>query len=289
MKCPKDAHNPSIRDSRTKPSGSFPPPWFLTPAEPSSLYAIRSESLNTDSSVSDSLNTDSRVILWTLKVILWTLTREWFSEHWKWFSEHWLASDSLNTDSRVILWTLKVILWTLKVILWTLIHQWVILWTLKVILWTLIHQRVILWTMKLILFIQSYFVSDFSFCFKDAFFGLFNYSKENTGKYYVINLCFLLAKFHIHKQKFTGSKPLFSLFKVELDSMLKLSKILLTWKLWKLYLYTHPLGLFKCNFITLLLFIFCLTLASLSVYSWILFIYYFIIIIFFIFVYNCNC
>ncbi len=68
-----------------------------------------------------------------------------------------------------------------------------------------------------LVFIQSYFVSDFSFCFKDAFFGLFNYSKENTGKYYVINLCFLLAKFHIHKQKFTGSKPLFSLFKVDLD------------------------------------------------------------------------
>ncbi len=45
----------------------------------------------------------------------------------------------------------------------------------------------------------------------------FNYSKENTGKYYVINLCFLLAKFHIHKQKFTGSKPLFSLFKIDLD------------------------------------------------------------------------
>ncbi len=41
--------------------------------------------------------------------------------------------------------------------------------------------------------------------------------KKIQEKYYVINLCFLLAKFHIHKQKFTGSKPLFSLFKVDLD------------------------------------------------------------------------
>ncbi len=75
-----------------------------------------------------------------------------------------------------------------------------------------------------LMFIQSYFVSDFSFCFKDAFFGLFNHSKENTGKYYVINLCFLLAKFHIHKQKFTGSKPLFSLLKVDLDKYVETIK-----------------------------------------------------------------
>ncbi len=116
-----------------------------------------------------------------------------------------------------------------------------------------------------LVFIQSYFVSDFSFCFKDAFFGLFNYSKENTGKYYVINLCFLLAKFHIHKQKFTGSKPLFSLFKVDLDKYVEtipnsesyencISVLILCVCL-------------KCNVITLLLFIFLLTLASLSVYS----------------------
>jgi len=29
-----------------------------------------------------------------------------------------------------------------------------------------------------LMFIQSYFISDFSFCFKDVFFGLFYYSKE---------------------------------------------------------------------------------------------------------------
>ncbi len=32
-----------------------------------------------------------------------------------------------------------------------------------------------------------------------VFFGLFDYSKENIAKYNFINLCFLLAKFHIHK------------------------------------------------------------------------------------------
>ncbi len=63
--------------------------------------------------------------------------------------------------------------------------------------------------------IRSHFVTDFSFCFKDVFFGSFNYSEENIRKYN-FNLCFLLAKFHIHKQK-SVSKSLFSLFKVDLD------------------------------------------------------------------------
>ncbi len=31
------------------------------------------------------------------------------------------------------------------------------------------------------------------------------------GKYYIINLCLFLAKFYIHKHKFTGSKPLFTI------------------------------------------------------------------------------
>ncbi len=67
--------------------------------------------------------------------------------------------------------------------------------------------------------IRSHFVTDFSFCFKDVFFGSFNYSEENIRKYN-FNLCFLLAKFHIHKQK-SVSKSLFSLFKVDLDKYME--------------------------------------------------------------------
>ncbi len=36
------------------------------------------------------------------------------------------------------------------------------------------------------MFIQSHF--DFSFSFKDVFFGFFEYPKENIGKYKLINL-----------------------------------------------------------------------------------------------------
>ncbi len=120
-----------------------------------------------------------------------------------------------------------------------------------------------------LVFIQSYFVSDFSFCFKDAFFGLFDYSKENTGKYYVINLCFLLAKFHIHKQKFTGSKPLLSLFKIYLDNVetIQNSANLKAMKTISVFILCVFL---RCHFITLFFGIF----FNFN---------------FFVFVYNCNC
>lgn len=73
----------------------------------------------------------------------------------------------------------------------------------------------------LLIFIQSYIMGDFSFSFKVIFFGLFDDLKENMEKVYVVNLCILLAKFHIHKQKFSGSKPFFDLFKIDLDQYLE--------------------------------------------------------------------
>ncbi len=60
------------------------------------------------------------------------------------------------------------------------------------------------------MFIRSHFVSDFSFCYKDALFGLFDYSKEKIGKCNFF-ICFLLAKFHIHEQKHLYIHPMFPL------------------------------------------------------------------------------
>ncbi len=56
--------------------------------------------------------------------------------------------------------------------------------------WTAVHLKK---TCTYLVFIQSYFTSDFSFCFKDAFFGLFDYSEENTGKYYIINVQYVFC------------------------------------------------------------------------------------------------
>lgn len=42
-------------------------------------------------------------------------------------------------------------------------------------------------------FIQSHFITDFSFCFKDVFFGVMEPKTEREGKHFIINLLFLLA------------------------------------------------------------------------------------------------
>ncbi len=54
--------------------------------------------------------------------------------------------------------------------------------------------------MSPLMFIPSHFISDFSFCVKDVFFGLFDDSKENIGKYNLnsqksaLNLSFLFLR-----------------------------------------------------------------------------------------------
>jgi len=53
-------------------------------------------------------------------------------------------------------------------------------------------------------FIQTFFVTDFSFCFEDVFFGVVDLKTNKEGKYFIINLLFLLAKYHIHKCQFKG-------------------------------------------------------------------------------------
>ncbi len=53
--------------------------------------------------------------------------------------------------------------------------------------WQYTHTKK-LWS-DFLMFIQSHFVRDFSFCFKDVFFGLFDNSKENIGKYNFIKTC----------------------------------------------------------------------------------------------------
>lgn len=85
-------------------------------------------------------------------------------------------------------------------------------------------------------FIHTYLIADFSFCFKDVFFGVLDCKMEKEGKYFIINLLFLLAKYHIHKCKFSGSKPFFPGFKNELceymDSIKYSKKTLKLGELW---------------------------------------------------------
>ncbi len=52
----------------------------------------------------------------------------------------------------------------------------------------------------------------FSFLFKDVLFGFFNIQKYQINEYFIINLLLLLAKFHIHRSKFTHQIHLFIVF-----------------------------------------------------------------------------
>lgn len=60
-----------------------------------------------------------------------------------------------------------------------------------------------------------------SFCFKDVFFGIFDYNQEYESKYFIVNLLFLLAKFHIHKCKFSGGKPYFPAFLIDVNNYIE--------------------------------------------------------------------
>lgn len=88
-------------------------------------------------------------------------------------------------------------------------------------------------------FIHTFFIMDFSFCFKDVFFGVVNLKTDKEGKYFIINLLFLLAKYHIHKCKFRGSKPFFPVFESEVNEYLE--DIQRTVKRWRLCGYIQNL------------------------------------------------
>ncbi|KAG5274983.1 hypothetical protein AALO_G00142290 [Alosa alosa] len=59
-------------------------------------------------------------------------------------------------------------------------------------------------------FISQHILSDFSFSslsLKDVLFGFSSYPTSKSNQFYIINLLLILAKAHIHKMKFSSSKP----------------------------------------------------------------------------------
>lgn len=57
---------------------------------------------------------------------------------------------------------------------------------------------------------------------KDVFYGIFYYEKDCGDKYFIINMLFLFAKYHIHKWKFSDGKPYFQEFFNDLDNYMDL-------------------------------------------------------------------
>ncbi len=63
------------------------------------------------------------------------------------------------------------------------------------------------------------FVSDLSSCFKDVFFGLFDYSKENIGKCNLINVCSCQVIFTYITRNLALNRSF--LFKIDLEKYME--------------------------------------------------------------------
>jgi len=70
-------------------------------------------------------------------------------------------------------------------------------------------------------FIKHNVLPGFSLLFKDVLFGFFNIEKAKFNEYYIINLLLFLAKFHIHRSKFTQQNPLFIVFSREVQQYIQ--------------------------------------------------------------------
>jgi len=66
-------------------------------------------------------------------------------------------------------------------------------------------------------FIKDHIWDDFSLFWKNVLFGFISNDRSLTKELYLTNLIILLAKFHIHKCKFTNKKPLFIVFSKECE------------------------------------------------------------------------
>lgn len=66
-------------------------------------------------------------------------------------------------------------------------------------------------------FVTDFVYSKFSLFWKDVLFGFVDVEKNIEKEFYLINLLLLLAKYHIHKCKFSNNKPHFKVFFRELQ------------------------------------------------------------------------
>ncbi len=66
-------------------------------------------------------------------------------------------------------------------------------------------------------FVIDFVYSQFSLFWKDVLFGFVDIDKNIEKEFYLINLLLLLAKYHIHKCKFSNNKSHFKVFVRELQ------------------------------------------------------------------------
>ena len=74
---------------------------------------------------------------------------------------------------------------------------------------------------EVIRYISLKLVPDFSLFCKNIFFGVHDVKSKKQKELYIINLIIILGKYHIHKAKFSHSKPWFVAFQKEMEQYLQ--------------------------------------------------------------------
>ncbi len=74
-------------------------------------------------------------------------------------------------------------------------------------------------------FIRSNIYNDCILFWKDAVLGFIEYEESKRKQFYVVNLILLLAKFHIHRCKYSNSRPHFFVFMKEFEQYLSLIQL----------------------------------------------------------------
>lgn len=74
-------------------------------------------------------------------------------------------------------------------------------------------------------FIRSNIYNECTLFWKNVVLGFFEYEQSKRKQFYVINLILLLAKFHIHRCKYSNSRPLFLVFIKEFEQYLLLIQL----------------------------------------------------------------
>ena len=70
-------------------------------------------------------------------------------------------------------------------------------------------------------FIVDFVFSDFHLFYKNVIFGFHNFNHKHADAFFFINMLLFLAKFHIHKCKFTNRKPELFTLKKEIEQYIK--------------------------------------------------------------------
>lgn len=70
-------------------------------------------------------------------------------------------------------------------------------------------------------FMKRNVLPGFSLLLKDVLLGFFDIQKATFNEYFIINLLLFLAKFHIHRSKFTQQNPLFIAFRREVQQYIQ--------------------------------------------------------------------